>query len=191
MLQGISTVLCIYQGFMFSMFEEYYQNRCTKWFLRYIYPAIAIISTVLTSVWQIENIEALKIPSLIFLCLTVMYSVGISIKWFIFLVRITRQHLYPRGLHPVTRLGYSLFLLYLGARLAYSNVLAPLWPPALHFAGDPVLRMVLDAMSAGFAASQVYVTWSKQEEMPKNRYYSYGGKREEYKLDTIPENLII
>ena len=51
MAQGMTSMICVYQGFLFSHFEETFfeLNKTAKVFLRYIYPLIALIGTFFTS----------------------------------------------------------------------------------------------------------------------------------------------
>ena len=91
----------------------------------------------------------------------------------------------------MTRLGYSYFCLVLLSRLALFNLVLPFWPELTHFAVSPLATIVLDASTFLFMATQIFVTWSKQRDLPKRRYYSYQNKPEYFKLGEIPENLFI
>ena len=160
-------------------------------FLRYIYPSIALIGTIFNFLWLLKEKPALKIPSIAFLILTITLSLGISLRWFYFLTRITKTGLYKEAVHIFTRVGYSFFCLTLLARLALSNLVLPVWPEYTPYAVSPITRLVCDASTFLFMASQIYVAWRKQEHLPKRRYYSYQNKPEVYKLSDIPENLFI
>ena len=112
-------------------------------------------------------------------------------RWFYFLTRIKKTGLYKEAVHFLTRLGYSFFCLVLLARLALFNLILPVWPEFTPYAVNPIARIVFDASTFIFMASQIYVAWRKQEQLPKRRYYSYQNKPEVYKLSEIPENLFI
>lgn len=68
-------------------------------FLRYIYPSVALIGTLFNSLWLYMAKPVFKIPSIVFLILTMILSIGISVRWFYFLIRIKKTGLYKEAVH--------------------------------------------------------------------------------------------